>query len=90
VLKRNRAAFLGSCAYILGMLSSAAFGIYPYVLPGRPEPSLGLTIQSTATSDYGLRVGLAWWIPGMILALGYFVFIYRHFAGKVRLEGEGY
>jgi cytochrome d ubiquinol oxidase subunit II len=90
VLKRNLAAFLGSCAYLLGMLSSAAFGIYPYVLPARPEPSLGLTIQSTATSDYGLRVGLAWWIPGIILALGYFVFIYRHFAGKVRLEDEGY
>jgi len=37
-------------------------------------------------------VGLAWWSAGMILALGYFVCIYRRFRGKVRLEAadEGY
>jgi cytochrome d ubiquinol oxidase subunit II len=79
-------AFLGSCTYIAGMLTSAAFGLFPYVLPARPYSNLGLTIHNTATSDYGLRVGLAWWIPGMVLALGYFVFAYRHFAGKVRSE----
>jgi cytochrome bd-type quinol oxidase subunit 2 len=33
-----------------------------------------------------LIVGLAWWSVGMILALSYFVFIYRKFRGKVRLE----
>jgi hypothetical protein len=27
---------------------------------------------------------------GMILALGYFFFVYRMFRGKVRIEGEGY
>jgi len=36
-------------------------------------------------------VGLVWWTIGMILALGYFVFIYRMFRGKVKLEeGHGY
>ena len=38
----------------------------------------------------GLRVALAWWIPGMLLVLMYSVFIYRHFSGKVRLEEDGY
>jgi cytochrome d ubiquinol oxidase subunit II len=71
------------------MLTSAAFGVFPYVLPARPDPSLGLTIYNTATSAYGMQVGLVWWIPGMILALGYVVFIHRHFAGKVRLVSEG-
>ena len=88
--RRQLAAFLGSCAYLVGMLTSAAFGVFPYVLPARPDPALGLTIYNSATSGYGLKVGLAWFIPGMILALGYSVFVYRHFAGKVRLEGEGY
>jgi cytochrome bd ubiquinol oxidase subunit II len=88
--RRALPAFLGSCAYIVGMLTSAAFGVFPYVLPARPNASLSLTIHNTATSAYGLKVGLAWWIPGMLLALGYFVFVYRHFGGKVRLEGEGY
>jgi len=87
---RETDAFLASCAYILGMLTSAAFGVYPYVLPSNTNPQLGLTIYSTAAAPYGLKIGLAWWIPGMVLALGYFVFIYRHFAGKVSLEEEGY
>ena len=82
--------FLGSCVYIVGMLSSAAFGVYPYVLPARPDSSLGLTIHNSAAGPYGLWVGLLWYIPGMLLALGYFVFAYRHFSGKVRLGGEGY
>jgi cytochrome d ubiquinol oxidase subunit II len=84
--RRSVMAFLGSCAYIAGMLTSAAFGVFPYVLPARPYPHLGLTIHNTATSGYGLKVGLAWWIPGMLLALCYIVYAYRRFAGKVRSE----
>jgi cytochrome d ubiquinol oxidase subunit II len=83
-------AFLASCVFLLGMLTSAAFGIFPFVLPSSSNPELGLTIYNTATTSYGLKVGLAWWIPGMLLATGYFVFIYRRFAGKVRLEDSGH
>ncbi|MCC6368391.1 MAG: cytochrome d ubiquinol oxidase subunit II [Bryobacterales bacterium] len=72
--------FLASAGYLLGMLTSAAFGIYPYVLPSNENLANGLTIRNTATSVYGLTVGLAWWIPGMMLATGYFVFLYRRFA----------
>jgi cytochrome bd ubiquinol oxidase subunit II len=87
---KDVAAFLGSCAYILGMLASAAFGVFPYVLPARPDASRGLTIQGTAAGPYGLQVALVWWIPGMVLALAYFVFVYRHIASKVHPEDEGY
>jgi cytochrome d ubiquinol oxidase subunit II len=88
--RRNLLGFLGSCVYLVGMLASAAFGLFPNALPARPDASLSLTIYNTAAGAHGLRVGLAWWIPGMILVLGYFVFVYRHFAGKVRLEEGGY
>jgi cytochrome d ubiquinol oxidase subunit II len=83
-------AFLSSCVFIAGMLTSAVFGIYPYVLPSNTDPRLGLTIANTQTWPYGLSVALVWFIPGMLLVLAYSVFIYRHFAGKVRLEEEGY
>ena len=88
--RRTAAAFLASSAFIAGMLSSAAFGLYPYVLPSRGDPQFGLTVANAAAGAYGLRIGLAWWIPGTVLAAGYFVFVYRRFAGKVRLHGEGY
>jgi cytochrome bd ubiquinol oxidase subunit II len=83
-------AFLGSCAYIAGMLTSAAFGLFPYVLPSSADPALGLTIANTAAAPWSLKIALWWWIPGMLLVAGYSVFIYRHFAGKVRLEEEVY
>jgi len=83
-------AFVASCAYIAGMLTSAAFGLFPYVLPSNTDPGLGLTVWNTATASHGLRVALAWWIPGMALVVGYFMFAYRHFRGKVQAEGEGY
>lgn len=83
-------AFLSSCAYIVGMLTSVVFGVYPYVLPSNNDPNLGITLFRAAAPAYGLKVGLAWWIPGMLLVTAYFIFTYRHFAGKVKLEEEGY
>lgn len=89
-LARERNAFLASCAYLLGMLTSVAFGLHPYVLPARGGPALSLSIYNARTTDRGLSLGLAWWIVGMILAAGYFTFAYRRFAGKVSTEdGHG-
>jgi cytochrome d ubiquinol oxidase subunit II len=82
-------AFLSSCAYILGMLTSAACGLYPYVLPAATNSAYGLTVYSARGPEHGLRVGLIWWIFGMVLATGYFVFTYRRFAGKVSVSGDG-
>ena len=88
-LRRNaRGAFLYSAAYLVGMLGSAAFGIYPYVLPSVTGPERALTVQNAATAEYGLRVGLAWWLLGMALVAVYFTITYRRFAGKVSLEPE--
>ena len=75
--------FLASSAYICGMLTSAAFGVYPYVLPSVGDPKLGLDIYNSSAAHYGLAIGLRWWILGMALAAGYFFYVYRHFAGKV-------
>jgi cytochrome d ubiquinol oxidase subunit II len=79
--------FFGSCAYLLGMMTSVVFGLYPLVLPAT-EAARSLTVHNAKAPDYGLKVGLVWWIIGMALVAGYFTFVYRHFAGKVRLEDE--
>ena len=91
VLKHaDKAAFLASSVYIIGMLVGAAFALYPVVLPASTDPARSLTIYNASAGHHGLSVGLIWWIIGMMLALGYFYFVYRMFRGKVRLEGEGY
>jgi len=64
------------------MLSSVAFGVFPNLLLSNTAPELSLSIYNAATAEYGLIVGLWWFIPGMALAMGYAVFVYRHFAGN--------
>jgi cytochrome bd ubiquinol oxidase subunit II len=80
---RDLRAFLASGLYLVGMLSSVAFGVFPNVLPSNTRPDLGLTIYNAATAEHGLFVGLCWFIPGMALAIGYAVLVYRYSAGKV-------
>jgi cytochrome d ubiquinol oxidase subunit II len=72
------------------MLAGAVLGVYPYVLPSNGDPQFGLTIYNAAAAPYGLSIGLRWFIPGIVLAAGYFFYVYRHFAGKVRSESDGY
>lgn len=88
--RRTAQSFLASSAFIAAMLVSAAFGLYPYVLPSSLGSQFGLTISNAAAASYGLRVGLWWFVPGIALAIGYFVFTHRRFAGKVRSAQEGY
>lgn len=88
---RDLAAFLASTLYITAMLGGAAFAMYPYLLPATTDPARSLTIFNAQSGPYSLRVGFIWWLIGMALAVGYFVFLYRFFRGKVSLEErEGY
>ena len=75
--EQRRAAFLSSCAFLVGMLGSAAAATFPFVLPAR-DATQGLTIAQAATEPYGLQVALYWWVPGVLLAIGYFTFNYRN------------
>jgi cytochrome bd ubiquinol oxidase subunit II len=85
----DRKTFISSSAYIVGMLTSTVFAVYPKVLPA-VNPENSLTITNASASDYGQAVGLVWWTIGMVFAAIYFIVIYRLFRGKVRLEDEGY
>ncbi len=78
-------AFYASCGFIASLFGSAAFGVYPYVLPARVA-ARGITVSDAASSPYALAGGLVWWIPGMLLATGYFVFIYRKLPRGLRIE----
>jgi cytochrome bd ubiquinol oxidase subunit II len=86
-LRKDDLAFGASCVYLVGMLASVAFSLYPSVLPTSLNPIYGgLTVSNAKAADYGLKIGLAWWLLGMALATAYTVFTYRNFAGKVGAE----
>jgi len=92
LLKNDVKSFFASCTYLVGMLASVAFGLYPDVLPSSADSALSLTVENAKAADRGLKVGLAWWIVGIILATIYFVMVYRRFRGKVEasLREEDY
>jgi len=83
-------AFLASAIYIIGMLTSVVFGVFPLVLPAVGDPSTALTIHNASAPPYGLQVGLMWFTPGILLAISYTVFLYRKFAGKVDVDEAGH
>lgn len=69
-----RGAFLASSAGIAGLVLSAAFAIFPHVLPAR-IPGRELTIAAAAMSGDTARGMRWWWIPGVAIAASYSYFI---------------
>ena len=49
-------------------------------------------MYNAASGTHSLSIGLIWWGFGMLLAIGYVVFVYRIFRGKVTetTEWTGY
>jgi cytochrome d ubiquinol oxidase subunit II len=82
----DRRAFLSSSAYLITMLGGAAYALYPSVLPSSHAAVPDITIYNAAAGAYSLTYGVIWWSIGMIIAIGYFVLVYRMFRGKVSLE----
>jgi len=83
-------AFALSSTYVVGIAGSVAWGVFPYVLPSTLNPELGLTIYNAAAPLHSLEIGLAWFAPGVVLAILYLLVVYHSFAGKVSTEDEGY
>jgi cytochrome d ubiquinol oxidase subunit II len=85
--RTERGAFLSSCWYLIRMLLGAAAALYPNLLVSSGDPSRNLTVFNAHAGEHSLTVGLVWWSLGIAIAIGYFVFVYRMFGGKVSGDG---
>jgi len=85
-------AFAASSSFIVLLMLSVAFSVYPNLLIATSNAAFSLTIYNTATSQYALHTGLIWYAIGALLALAYTLYMYRSFRGKVVLSDhdEGY
>jgi len=84
----DRAAFLSSCAYLIFMLVGAAAAVYPNLLLSTTDPALNITVYNAHSGEHSLSIGLIWWGLGLAIAIGYFVFVYKMFRGKVTLDSR--
>ncbi len=90
--ERPLTAFLGSGAFILGLLGASAACAWPVMLKSTLDPALSLTARNAGAGIHALRAGLAWWVLGFPLAAGYVALLFRIHRGKIRVapEDEGY
>jgi len=88
--KSELGAFLSSSVYLIAMLCGAAAGLYPVLLPSTSPAMASITIANAVSGPHTLRVGLAWWTIGMMLAIMYFCVVYRLFRGKVSQYAQTY
>ena len=77
--------FLASAVTIAGLLALSAAALYPTILPSTIDPQYSLDVRTSANTHRGLAIGLAWWIPAIVLAIGYFTYLFRAFRGKVEV-----
>ena len=67
---------------ISATLTSVVSSLYPNVLPAI-DPARSLTVFNASSPEAGLRVALAWFLPGALLVGVYFSYLYRKVPGKV-------
>jgi cytochrome d ubiquinol oxidase subunit II len=79
-------AFLCSCLYLFFMLAGACWGLYPTLLPASTGADRDITLVKAISDPHTLAVGLVWWLFGMALAIGYVIFVYTRFRGKVDIN----
>jgi cytochrome d ubiquinol oxidase subunit II len=84
--RRERRAFLASNFLIVGLLATGAAAIFPVMLHSTLAPENSLTAYAVAVSPSTLRIATMWWPVGCALAVFYFVFISRRYAGKVSVQ----
>ena len=86
--RREQRAFLGSNFLIVGLLATGAAAIFPEMLHSTLAPENSLTAYAVASSSTTLLRASFWWPIAFALAVFYFVFISRRYAGKVSVQRD--
>lgn len=87
--KKDGLGFLFSSMFLFGGLTSTVVSIFPKVLPSTNSVNQSLTIYNVAADEYGLTVGVYWFVIAAILVAIYMFVQYRIFKGKMDDVGYG-
>jgi cytochrome d ubiquinol oxidase subunit II len=87
-VRRELRAFIGSNFLIAGLLATGAAAIFPVMLLSTLAPENSLTAYAVAAGPTSLRLASFWWPIGFALAVFYFIYISRRYAGKVSVQRD--
>jgi cytochrome bd ubiquinol oxidase subunit II len=86
--RREMWAFWGSNFLLVGLLTTGGAAIFPVMLHSTLAPENSLTAYAVASDRTALLLASIWWPVGFALAVAYFVFISRRYAGKVSVKRD--
>ena len=81
-------AFLGSCGLIAGVLSAAGAALFPVFLRSTLSPAFDLDALHQPRNSIAMRFALGWWPFAFMLAVSYFVNVFR--ANRARVSADDY
>lgn len=82
-LRRPGLAFLASALAIIGVVLTAGFSMFPFIMPSSTQPGSGLTIWDAASSQLTLTIMLWAAVIFVPIMLIYTLWTYRAIWGKV-------
>jgi cytochrome d ubiquinol oxidase subunit II len=88
--KRYSQALIFSSLTMAFLLMLVAFQLYPVLLPSTLDPKFSVTIYNAASSQKSLEIMLTIVLIGAPLLALYFLFLYKTFHGKVKLDDTSY
>jgi len=80
--RRDLTAFVGSCAFLTGMLAATAASLFPVMLRSIDGHAQSLTAYNASAPRASLQIAFTWWIIGFPLAVLYLVTLFRIHRGK--------
>lgn len=84
-LGRPELAFVASAQSCAGVILTAGFGLFPFLMPSSTDPSSSLTVWDASSSQRTLFIMLVAVIVFLPLVLAYTAWVFRVLRGKVSL-----
>lgn len=88
--KKERAgkAFLFSCLSIASSMGVVGIDLFPRLVPALGNPERSLTAENASSSEMALKAMLIITIIGLPFVIGYTIWVYKAFKGKVDIDAE--
>lgn len=83
-------AFISSSVSIASMMGLVGAAIFPNLVPALGAAERSLTVFNSSSSQYTLTAMLILALIGVPIVLGYTIWTYKLFAGKVEADSHGY
>jgi cytochrome bd ubiquinol oxidase subunit II len=82
----EKTAFLGTSLLVIGVILTAGFSMFPFIMPSSLDPRSSLTVWDSTSSKTTLEIMLVAVIIFLPIVLAYTTWAYRIMRGKVTIE----